>query len=245
LSQPSRADLQNKADLFAREVDATLHGVLPGAWRVVAAPDKNNRRYVIQPGDKDDLLERIPLLVDGEQLAELSVQFYTVLDTTGEFLKTVRSSFAIYSLLEQRQALVRQEFDESRTSTPAAHWHFHAERGAFTHLLTLAQAHNPRPRERPHMLQSLHFPVGGNRFRPCLEDFLEFLVMECGVDAVEDTWREAVLAGRERWRRRQLRTVVRDIQSEAADTLQSLGWTVTPPEGWKGDERGWTLLKRW
>ena len=32
-------------------------------------------------------------------------------------------------------------------------------------------------------LLTLHFPLGGSRFRPCLEDLLEMLVSELGVDS--------------------------------------------------------------
>lgn len=114
------------------------------------------------------------------------------------------------------------------TSAPIAHWQLHAERGAFTHLLSRAHAHRPRLVGRPHDLSSLHFPVGGERFRPCLEDLLEFLVTECGVDCREG-WQDVVRAGRERWRRRQLASAARDVPDLAARVLTELGWTVAPP----------------
>ena len=77
-------------------------------------------------------------------------------------------------------------------------------------------------------LSSLHLPIGGERFRPCLEDFLQFLVVDCGVDHHEG-WFEPLTRGRERWRRKQLAAVVRDVPGEAALALRELGWTVTPP----------------
>lgn len=80
------------------------------------------------------------------------------------------------------------------------------------------------------MLSSLHFPVGGERFRPSLEDFLEFLVSECGVDRIEG-WETVLAEGREIRRRFQLRTVVRELQVEAAEVLKLNGWTVAPPPG--------------
>lgn len=64
--------------------------------------------------------------------------------------------------------------------------------------------------------------------RPCLEDFLQFAVQECGIDAKSD-WREALAGGRELWRRLQTRAIVRDLQIEAAEVLSQLGWSVEAP----------------
>jgi hypothetical protein len=40
-------------------------------------------------------------------------------------------------------------------------------------------------------MSDLHFPVGGSRFRPSLEDVLDMLVRELGVDH-EPGWRDAL-----------------------------------------------------
>ncbi|CAM2813274.1 MULTISPECIES: hypothetical protein [Dermacoccus] len=79
-------------------------------------------------------------------------------------------------------------------------------------------------------MDELHFPLGGARFRPALEDVLQMLVEEFGVDAV-DGWRKHLAQGRERWRRIQTRAVVRDAPDEAVATLRALGYLVTEPEG--------------
>lgn len=70
--------------------------------------------------------------------------------------------------------------------------------------------------------------MGGERFRPCLEDVLQFPVVDCGVDH-QPGWEAAVAKGREARRRRQLGAVVRDVPSEAARVLRELGWTVQEP----------------
>jgi hypothetical protein len=114
-------------------------------------------------------------------------------------------------------------------NAPRAHWQFHAERGSLTHLLTLAHEYRPKDAKNPHTLSKLHFPVGGERFRPCLEDVVQFLIEECGVDR-RRRWRAAVDAGREEWRRLQFRTAVRDLQEDAAEVLRREGWKVTAPK---------------
>ncbi len=98
----------------------------------------------------------------------------------------------------------------------------HAHRGALSHLLS--QSGHPKP----HEMSALHIPVGGARFRPCLEDVIQFLLEECQFDH-EPGWREAVEAGRAAWRQTQARAVVRDFQREAVDVLEDLGYTVKLP----------------
>lgn len=61
-----------------------------------------------------------------------------------------------------------------------------------------------------------------------LEDLVQFLIQECRFDA-RDGWRQHVEDGRERWRRRQAASVVRDVPDEAARVLRELGYAVTDP----------------
>jgi hypothetical protein len=71
---------------------------------------------------------------------------------------------------------------------PHAHIQVHAHRGALSYLLSLAE------HRTPHETASLHIPVGGSRLRPCIEDLLQFLIDECGFDAL-DGWKERVESG--------------------------------------------------
>ncbi|MDQ1286067.1 MAG: hypothetical protein QG663_1493, partial [Thermodesulfobacteriota bacterium] len=52
----------------------------------------------------------------------------------------------------------------------------------------------------PTDFSSVHIPIGGTRFRPCIEDVLQMLISEFGVDRIDQTWREALDKGRTRWR---------------------------------------------
>jgi hypothetical protein len=79
-------------------------------------------------------------------------------------------------------------------------------------------------------LGRFHFPVGGRRFRPTLEDLIEFLVVEGLVDSYAN-WRTVLLEHRGRWERLQLQAAVRRDSEAAADALTDLGWICTaPPE---------------
>jgi hypothetical protein len=113
-------------------------------------------------------------------------------------------------------------YRRDQQSEPSAHIHVHGHRGALSHLLSQTG------HEHPHEMGSLHIPVGGSRYRPCLEDFIQFLLCECLFDG-EAGWRPRVEAGRERWRLHQAAAAARDAPEEAARVLRELGYVVTAP----------------
>ena len=147
-----------------------------------AAPG-NHARFLIRPTGDTAAEQRIPLLVGGERLATLSMAFYLEMDRLATYLKTVLTDLAIHSTL-YRTPLVRLDFRSDMTPAPISHCQVHAERGSMSHLLARAHAVRPRTVTKPHDMSSLHFSTGGERFRPCLEDFLQFAIEECGVDAL-------------------------------------------------------------
>lgn len=239
-TDPIVIDLDARAAEFAQQVQDTVSGVLPGDFQIVSI--SHGGRYVVRPAGSAALKQHIPLFVDGKLLATLGVQVYLGLDSSGNYLKAWRSKIAVHSTLD-RTPLVRQEFEADMSeSAPLAHWHVHADRGALSHLLGRAHAVRADVVQKPHDMSSLHFPVGGERFRPCMEDMLEFLVREFGIDH-HPGWQEAVRDGREKWRRMQFRSTVRDLQDEAADVLRKHGWTVEEPTGERTEAPG--VLRRW
>ena len=78
--------------------------------------------------------------------------------------------------------------------------------------------------------------------RPCLEDVLQMLHEEFGID-VEPGFQNVLDTGRARWRRRQLGAAVRDAPAEAARVLSEMGFTVTAPADGEPPER-WEKLTR-
>lgn len=219
-------DLATHASSFAADLGSMLQACLPDAPGVDARGAGN--RFVVQPTDHSGQPTQVPLFVNEKQLASLDFTMYLELDWSKTYLKNVRTDISVFSVLD-RQPLFHLDYRADMKKAPRAHWQFHAERGSLTHLLTLAHEHRPKDAKNPHTLSKLHFPVGGERFRPCLEDVIQFLIEECGVDR-RRRWRAAVDAGREGWRRLQFRTAVRDLQEDAAAVLRREGWTVTAPE---------------
>jgi len=120
--------------------------------------------------------------------------------------------------------VLRFDFARDMYKVPGAHVQVHAHRGALSHLLSRTG------HRAPHDMSSLHIPVGGARFRPGLEDVLQFLIEECQFDHKED-WKPHVEVGRAAWRRRQLASAIRDAPSEAVGVLRDLGYEVDEPDG--------------
>ena len=78
-------------------------------------------------------------------------------------------------------------------------------------------------------LHALHFPVGGRRFRPTLEEFLLFLDRENLFDNWKAGWRLKVLDSLDVWERRQAAATARQFPDEAVGALDALGYSVTAP----------------
>ena len=221
MSQPP-GDLQQQVEEFGQETAGLLSAALP---RLPVPPIeilRRETRYVIRHNGKG-----LPLYVQGDELAKLDLSVACQLDSVGRYLAVERSSFGLIASLDKTPVL-RMDFRRDMNKAPAAHIQVHAHRGALSHLLSQAG------HQTPHDMSALHIPVGGARFRPCLEDFIQFLIAECKFDSLTG-WQQCVRDGRERWRRRQAAAVIRDMPEEAARVLRELGYKVESPEPLPGD----------
>lgn len=68
------------------------------------------------------------------------------------------------------------------------------------------------------LLERMHLPVGGRRFRPTLEDIVEFLITE-KLASPKPRWETAVARGRESFRKKQLRAAIRRDPETARSAL--------------------------
>ncbi|GGM70863.1 hypothetical protein GCM10012275_46640 [Longimycelium tulufanense] len=208
-------NLAERADDFARDVHNLLAAVFDDAPTITARG--HGDRYVI--ADKD----RVPLTVDGELLATLTIKLRCCADRSGHYLAVDESAYILTAALD-RTPILRFEYLRSPTArVPCAHIQVHAHRGALSHVLSRA-GHS-----HPHAMERLHLPAGGPRFRFSLEDVIEFLLEDVCFDG-RHGWRQAVNASRAKWRRLQIKTAVRDSPQAAAEVLEKLGYQVTPPE---------------
>jgi len=213
-----------------------LFGV-PPTFVAEAAPLRGNdeltRLVVHTEGDS-----AVPLLVDGRHAFNLIVAFTCEWDNRKAYLAVRKAHFHVFSV-ESFDPLYRYEYvDGMQSRLPTAHLHVHAHRDEIVFQLFRSDKKKGRnqakkvmsPKMASPRLSSIHFPLGGARMRPALEDILEMLISEFCIDTVEDPW-PAIEAGRAGWRRSQIGTVVRDSPREAIRVLESLEYTVT----WNGD----------
>lgn len=82
-----------------------------------------------------------------------------------------------------------------------------------------------RPNCDARPLSKRHLPVGGRRFRPTLEDIIEFLVVEQFADA-RPGWKEALDSSRDEFREKQLRAAIRRYPNVALAQLKADGHLV-------------------
>lgn len=226
----SELPLVAQARTFATEISQTVQALVPDCAPFAATALETHVTVGQVPATG------IPLCVNGVPVLTLKVSFRCVLDSTGTFLAVEKSSFVVFEGAKGAgEPLFRYDYVRTASAQiPAAHLQVHAHRDAFTYVMartggaTRRGKRRTRSTEVPHIAQ-LHFPLGGHRFRPCLEDLLGVLVSEFGVDSTADGLK-SLAYGRERWRRQQTRSVVRDAPDEAVTILRELGYDVVEPD---------------
>jgi hypothetical protein len=211
-------DLHQQVEEFGQETAGLLSATLPNLPVPPVDILVHDNRSIIRPPDRKSL----PLYAGGQHLADMKISIACQLDSSGQYLAVEESTFDLLAILD-RAPVLRIHYRRDQGARPSAHVHVHGHRGALSHLLSQAG------HEHPHDMASLHIPVGGSRYRPCLEDFIQFLICECNFDSVPD-WRTHVEEGRERWRCRQAAAVTRDAPEEAARVLREMGYTIQAPD---------------
>jgi hypothetical protein len=118
--------------------------------------------------------------------------------------------------------LFRFDYERHKNNYPDCHLQVF---GSYPPLTSYLEAIG-KPKQR---LERLHFPMGGRRFRPTVEDLIEFLVCE-GLIIVGSDEREQILkrvdVRRKNFHRIQLAAAIRRDQDTAIAALNALGYEV-------------------
>lgn len=226
--------LAEQARSFAATLTELVNGTVSNDVQFVTTLLDDDRTAWVAPYGSEKVTKPalIPLTVRGvEPRLWLAAQFTTRLDDEGEHLSVASSKFALCVDHATSNSLIRVEYERgkghepggsARHRRPAAHVQVHGSSTQLGHAQALAGS-----RYRP--LEKLHFPVGGRRFRPSLEDFIEFLYDEGLLPATHEGWRDVLDRTRGDYLFRQLRAAVRRDGATAADQLRTMGYEVTPP----------------
>ncbi|MFF9285430.1 hypothetical protein [Streptomyces griseosporeus] len=199
--------LREQTNRFAKEIQALLNGTIAShvQMKAVAIPARGDDRLFALGHliDKSMAARRFRLKPKAPK-AELwmDVRFQLRLDAEREHLMVQQSFFGIFGSEDARHGLFHYDYERDKADGyPDAHLQVNADSAMFATLND--------PREDPgRPLAKLHFPVGGKRFRPCLEDVIEFLIVERLVER-RDGYEKVLEAGREGFRRNQLLAAMR------------------------------------
>jgi hypothetical protein len=215
-------DLFGQAHAFADDVADLLQSTVTNDAPIKA--EVRGGRVVVAPLDEDGGTVLLPLCINGQPVASLRVHFECSWDYEKRFLAIQESSYALLSTVIAEPILRFEYLRGEHSVARAAHIHAHGE---CTQLGALYAAAGVVNRAN---LQRLHLPVGGKRFRPCLEDVIEFLVKDLSVDG-SPGWEERIEAGRERWYGLQLAATMREYQDKAVEVMRRLGYLVERSSG--------------
>lgn len=178
----------------------------------------------------------IVMTIDEVPRLQLQIDIKLVISPNSLRATVYGSTFLVRAYDEPRPLFTVDYVRTAQANAPAAHYNFHFENDAIvTELMDAGRKkrgkHYRKAAQAGKQLQlrAVHFPVGGHRFRPCLEDVLDMLRLEFGIDVREDTAPSAIAEGRADFREMQLRAAVSDHPEAAAEELRAHGYIVEPP----------------
>lgn len=223
--------VRQKATSFAQTLEELMTNVLGlAAVPYTETPVGLNNRYGGPSFLVSSRSEGIPLTVEGHPILRLSYRYRCTCDNPRSLLQVEQSSIQLRPENGSQPIVSYDYVRGARSNTPAAHINVYASNDEATKaMLACGSKRQGRNRRRDFIdkgifptFSSLHFPVGGDRMRPGLEDVLQMACTEFGIDARDD-WLDAVEASREQYRAEQLRALVREYPDIACETLQSEG----------------------
>ena len=161
----------------------------------------------------------------GQSRLMLKIEFRVSLDDESEFLAVQHSTYGLWvrpDPTRKPRPVFRVEYDRDARNKPPAHVHLHAESLEFGWIYGTAGLPPPR-------LSEIHFPVGGRRFRPTVEELLKFLDREKLFVDWQNGWGEIVKTSLIAWERNQARATVRQHPEAAVGQLRCMGYEITLP----------------
>jgi hypothetical protein len=219
---------------FAAEVSELLNGTVTDGIRLSAVRRPSTGYAFIAPGiSPDEPVSAFLALKIGRRPAAgyLRVAFTTDLDNDSRHLTVVKSEFGLYLEPDRRKMLLHYDYvRDPKTPYPPAHVQV---RGMSNVLAGWRQRSDVAPRS----LERLHLPVGGRRFRPSLEDMVEFLIVE-ELARPRSGWEAVVEHHRRLWNQRQLHAAVRHDPTTAVAALRDSGHLASRVAGRYADSNG-------
>lgn len=225
-----QGELFDRAKIFAQKVEdlfesTVVHGEHPDLSVKKMEGRDPEAIVVATPRSRP-----IQLSVNSTPLLRLDLRYHLEISSEGDYVRIERSTFQVRGMIKRTGPFFRYDFETRPGSAaiPTAHLNVYGHRDDLLHAMYVSNKSRSRPANKkdldpkePRGLHMLHFPIGGARFRPCLEDVLEFVIREFGIDTAPG-WQEVINAGRAEWRRIQLASAVQDDPETAHRALAEL-----------------------
>jgi hypothetical protein len=214
----ARSKTEHQAHEFAEKIQRLLNKTVADNARVLAGLD-SGRGYVAVGTHLTRTFDTRPvqlLTADTSHRLFLDVQCQVYLEEGTDYLTMQQSYFGIAASIDAANPLFHYDYQRDKQATDGyteAHLQVF---GNNTELEPIMQALCKKRKKK--QMGELHFPVGGRRFRPALEDVLEFLIDEQLVSPKQG-WEAELEKTRHEFRMIQLKTMVRRYPDEAREAL--------------------------
>ena len=206
-------DLHLLARNFADSISSLLNATITDGLRLSPVMPTGGKGIVFLGFKlaKDSLIaeEAFPLVSTNRQPLFMSVYFRLELDPEARYLTVGSSSFGVYESADMSAgsgALFRYEYERNKADGyPEAHLH---ARGDWSLGSVPAS--------------STHLPLGDRRYRPCLEDLVQYLIVEGACTPRSEHWRATLDATRTKFHELQFRAAIRRNPDLARAALAEL-----------------------
>jgi hypothetical protein len=214
---PSADQLATLARGFATKIQDLLNATICDGIRIATVISADPNRVHVGHGLAKPSLITEPFSVRvgrRKSTCSLDVSFRLCLDDVSQYLTVVSSFFGVYANDPGHSCLCHFDYERDKAGGyPEAHLQVPGQSGALAAMIS-----SPDKRS----LDRLHFPVGGRRFRPILEDVIEFLIVEQLARPRDAGWKDVLDREREEYYRIQLQAAVRRSPDTARQALSSL-----------------------
>jgi hypothetical protein len=203
---------------FADELTSLFSGVFDTPVVFEAFENQRNatpRRIVISKSGPGG----IPIKIDDNIVFQLVLNYECSWNPVTEQMTVVESVFSVL-LHGVKEPLWRYDFNrDMKSKVPVAHLNVHAHRDEIAWARSLTK----RETSEEVKVRKLHFPFGGARFRPTIEDVLQMLIEEFNVDCTDDA-KAHIETSRVKYFERQLTGAVMESPAIAIEALARLGF---------------------
>lgn len=215
-----RFDLERDSRAFAEELTDLLNATVCDGIRLstVISPGRDRVRAVIGyeiSKQELDLRKCIPVTIGSQPKIWLGFSMRLEQDFEDKYLMVRQSVMLLSASPDPTDTLLHYDYERDKPDDyPDAHLQICATSETWKQV-------GVRTDGSERLLERMHLPVGGRRFRPTLEDIVEFLIAE-KLAQPKDGWKQAITEGRENFRRKQLSAAIRRDPETARAVLTQL-----------------------